>query len=199
MNRLRLWSLVALVVPAACGVGHSEKPAVAPEAAETAPASAVPVPLEVPDAETREDRLNRRRDAILAAPPCIIPPPVDTIGWKPQTIGNQPASLRLPPEFRLDTAVDFYHGGLQWRAGARTFYLQNGWWGVDTPSACRATFEAGDYIVEQYDVEGQLALSAFPADTVWRPSIAVGGRATTQAELAVLWTILRSMPPSPRR
>jgi hypothetical protein len=190
----RLAVLSGLVIAASCGVRPSA-PSVAAPKSDTAAPSPAPVPLDVPGEETRETRLGRRRDAILAAPPCTLPPPVDTVGWKPAVINDRQLPLRLPPEFQLDTTEEFYHGGAQWRAGTRTFFLQNGWWGVDSPSACRAVLPAGEFIVEQSDAEGQRLLTAFPADTVWRPSLLVGGRATTQAELAVLWTILHSLPP----
>jgi hypothetical protein len=110
-------------------------------------------------------------------------------------INGRQLPFRLPPEFQPDTTAEFYHGGAQWRAGTRTFLLQNGWLGVDSPSTCTATLPAGEFIVEQSEAEGQRLLTAFPADTVWRPSLLVGGRATTEGEQAVLWTILRSLPP----
>jgi hypothetical protein len=190
--RLAVFGIV--VIAAACGA-HRSAPPVAGPSRDSAPASPAPVPLDVPGEETRETRLGRRRDAILAAPPCTPPPPVDTVGWRPAVINGRQLPFRLPPEFQPDPTAEFYHGGARWRAGTRTFLLQNGWWGVDSPSACRAVLPAGEFIVEQSDAEGQRLLTAFPADTVWRPSLLVGGRATTQAELAVLWTILHSLPP----
>lgn len=184
--------LGAAVAIAACAGRPVEQPVNAPEVSRPAPVPPAPAPAE----ETVQDRLGRRRDAILAAPACTPPAPVDTTGWEPATINGRALPLRLPREFRPDTAPDTYHGGAQWRAGTRTFFMHSGWWGVDSPTACRASFRSGDYIVQRRDEGGKLALTAFPADTVWRPSTLLGGEATNQAELAVLWTILRSLSPS---
>ena len=193
LNRIALscvlgWSIAA----SSCG-GRLAQGGPAPDEARAAPRSVATAPAE----ETTQDRLNRRRNGILSAPRCAVPPPVDTTGWRPVELDGRPTPLRLPREFQLDTAPDFFHGGVQWRAGARTFFLQNGWWTADGPTACRATFLAGDFIVERHSAGGRMSLAAFPADTVWRPSVVMGGEAGTEAELKLLWTILRSVPPFP--
>lgn len=195
--RPRFFVLGAAVAIAACAGRPVEQAVSAPGASRPAPVPPAPAPAPAPAEETAQDRIGRRRDAILGAPACTPPAPVDTTGWEPATINGRALPLRLPREFRPDTAPDTYHGGAQWRAGTRTFFMHAGWWGVHSPNACRATFRSGDYIVQRWDEGGKLALTAFPADTVWRPSTLLGGEATTQAELAVLWTILRSLPPWP--
>jgi hypothetical protein len=163
----------------------------------TAPPS-IPVALAPSRAEeTENDRLTRGRNAILSAPPCVVPPPADTSAWEPAVTNGRIIPLRLPREFHPDTTAEFRHGGAQWRADVRTFFLENGHWGIHTPTACRASFRAGDYIVEHRTVDGRTILSAFPADPALDLSTRMGGQVVTQAELEVLWTILRSVPPVP--
>jgi hypothetical protein len=182
----------AISVPACGGTGIQQQGADA-----TAPP---PTPVKVAPSvaeETVEDRLSRRRNAILSAPPCVPPPRADTSAWEPAVMNGRVTPLRLPREFQLDTSIEFRHGGAQWRADGRTFFLENGTWGINTPTACRASFRAGDYIVEPRAVDARTILSAFPADTALRLSTRMGGQVATQAELEVLWTILRSVPPLP--
>lgn len=142
--------------------------------------------------QIREANDARHRDAILRAPPCIVPPVVDTTGWQRATSDSQMHTLLLPAAFRRDSTAKFVHGGVQWRNGMRTFGLGYGFWDVSTPKACRAMFPSGPYIVERYEDEnGHTTLWAFPADPDFRGSTAMSGVVETRADMVVLWTIFR--------
>lgn len=145
----------------------------------------------------RATNLGRRTWAIQAAPPCHLPRMMDTTGWVPAVARDMAYPITIPPGYVHDTAWTGIHGGVRWEGPSGYLTLTNSWWGPSSDEeylrACRVTTPAGDYIAGQWFGDSNRAIFAFPADTVWRPSIAVTGGGRDTLGLAIAWTVLRTV------
>lgn len=145
----------------------------------------------------RASNLAPRTWGIRNAPPCRLPRMVDTTGWVPAAAVEVRHPITIPPSYHHDSAWVGVHGGSRWGDGTGFLLLENGWWGPDVRGgflrARRVTTPDGDYLVGITIGDGTYFMRAFPADTVWRPSIAFAAWGRDSMGLAIGWTVLRTI------
>jgi hypothetical protein len=147
----------------------------------------------------RESNLARRRAWILSARPCEAQLLVDTVGWREARFKNgRAAGVWLPRGFVLDSSARFIEGGVEWRDKDRSFARVNGFWGPPDadaslePAPCRLSLFGRPYLfVEGWRSDGGAWVASYPDDTAWSQSEGLFARSAHEADLALLWTIVR--------
>lgn len=140
---------------------------------------------------------------VAAAPPCVLPAPPETAGWRPAPSAGR-LWFSLPPGFREDTAVHSEHGGLRWTDGRRTFEIPNGYWGPSSFSPnqrCRAKL-AGHQLLVLRSVDSarsRVTLTAWPLDSAnaWGRFSTFGqlysGGGSDAEDERVFWQVFRNV------
>jgi hypothetical protein len=140
---------------------------------------------------------------VAVAPPCVLPAPPDTAGWRPPPSRGR-LWFSLPAGFREDTAVHFHHGGVRWTDGRRTFEIPNGYWGPSSfgwSQRCRAELAGRQVLVlRSVDSAGsRVTLTAWSFDSAnargrfstFGPLYS--GRGSDAEDERVFWQVFRNV------